>query len=158
MGRDIRPGSDMGDPGGPHARCRCLYWAHAPGRRCDPVFGDDMALLTTSTEAAGTATGAAVGTGEAPPLEVHDLTVAYHSRPVLWGIDLVVPKGKLVGIIGPNGAGKSTLIKACMGVVPVASGWVKIFGQPLSKAHRSVGYVPQRESVDWGFPVKVVDA
>ena len=48
------------------------------------------------------------------PLEIHDLTVAYHKRPVLWGIDLEVPKGQLVGIIGPNGAGKSTLIKVAM--------------------------------------------
>ncbi len=93
----------------------------------------------------------------APPLEIHDLTVAYQRRPVLWGVDLVVPPGKLVGIIGPNGAGKSTLIKACMGVVPIAGGWVRIFGSPLGRAHRRVGYVPQRESVDWDFPVNVMD-
>ncbi|MBL9128770.1 MAG: metal ABC transporter ATP-binding protein [Verrucomicrobiales bacterium] len=92
-----------------------------------------------------------------PPLEIHDLTVAYHRRPVLWGVDLAVPAGKLVGIIGPNGAGKSTLIKACMGVVPIAGGWVRIFGSPHSRAHRRVGYVPQRESVDWDFPVSVMD-
>ena len=46
-----------------------------------------------------------------PALEVHDLTVSYHRRPVLWNVDLAVPQGNLVGIIGPNGAGKSTLIK-----------------------------------------------
>ena len=69
----------------------------------------------------------------APPLEVHDLTVAYQRKPVLWGIDLVVPKGKLVGIVGPNGAGKSTLIKAALGLVPTSSGWVKIFGKPAKK-------------------------
>jgi manganese/zinc/iron transport system ATP- binding protein len=90
-------------------------------------------------------------------LEVHDLTVAYHKRPVLWGIDLEVPRGKLVGVIGPNGAGKSTLIKACMGVLPAMSGWVKVFDQPLARAYRRVGYVPQRESVDWDFPVSVMD-
>ncbi len=62
------------------------------------------------------------------PLEVHDLTVSYHKRPVLWGVDVEVPVGQLVGIIGPNGAGKSTLIKAAMGMLPLDSGWVKIFG------------------------------
>lgn len=93
----------------------------------------------------------------APPLEVHDLTVAYHRNPVLWGIDLKVPEGKLIGIVGPNGAGKSTLIKAIMGLVPVSSGWIKIFGQPFKKSLRRVGYVPQRESVDWDFPVNVMD-
>ena len=40
-----------------------------------------------------------------PPLEVHDLTVAYHRRPVLWDIDFSLPEGKLIGIVGPNGAG-----------------------------------------------------
>ncbi len=91
------------------------------------------------------------------PLEIHDLTVAYHKKPVLWGIDLEVPAGKLIGIVGPNGAGKSTLIKAIMGLMPVSSGWVKVFGRPFEKSLRRVGYVPQRESVDWDFPVNVMD-
>ncbi len=92
-----------------------------------------------------------------PPLEVHDLTVAYQRKPVLWGIDLAVPAGKLIGIIGPNGAGKSTLIKAAMGLIPIRSGWVRIFGQPARQNLRRVGYVPQRETVDWDFPVNVMD-
>lgn len=94
---------------------------------------------------------------EAAPLEIHDLTVAYHKKPVLWGIDLEVPAGKLVGIVGPNGAGKSTLIKAIMGLLPLSSGWIKIFGEPYANKLRRVGYVPQRESVDWDFPVSVMD-
>jgi len=95
--------------------------------------------------------------GEKIPLEIHDLTAGYHKKPVLWGIDLQEPKGKLVGIVGPNGAGKSTLIKAIMGLVPPSSGWVKIFGKPYNENRRRVGYVPQRESVDWDFPVTVMD-
>jgi len=91
------------------------------------------------------------------PLEIHDLTVAYHRKPVLWGIDLQVPPGQLVGIVGPNGAGKSTLIKAIMGLLPASSGWVKIFGKPYRKNLDRVGYMPQRESVDWDFPVSVMD-
>ncbi|MEM9157616.1 MAG: metal ABC transporter ATP-binding protein [Verrucomicrobiota bacterium] len=92
-----------------------------------------------------------------PPLDVHDLTVAYHKRPVLYGIDFQAPAGSLIGIIGPNGAGKSTLIKAVMDLLPTASGWVKIFGKPFKKAVTRVGYVPQRESVDWDFPVSALD-
>ena len=95
--------------------------------------------------------------GNSAPLEIHDLTVAYHKRPVLWGVDVEVPAGQLVGVIGPNGAGKSTLIKAAMGLLPVSSGWVKVFGQPVKDNLRRVGYVPQRESVDWDFPVSVMD-
>jgi len=91
------------------------------------------------------------------PLEIHDLTVAYHKQPVLYGIDVTVPAGKLVGIVGPNGAGKSTLIKTIMGLIPPSSGWIKIFGEPFNKAVKRVGYVPQRESVDWDFPVNVMD-
>ena len=92
-----------------------------------------------------------------PALELHDLTVSYHKKPVLYGVDLTIPEGSLVGLIGPNGAGKSTLIKAVMGLLPVSGGWVKVFDQPFEKAKRRVGYVPQRESVDWDFPVNVMD-
>ncbi|MFV0337903.1 MAG: metal ABC transporter ATP-binding protein [Chthoniobacterales bacterium] len=91
------------------------------------------------------------------PLEVHDLTVAYHKKPVLYGIDLSIPQGNLIGIIGPNGAGKSTFIKAVMGLLPISSGWVKIFGKSYKENCQRVGYVPQRESVDWDFPVSVMD-
>jgi manganese/zinc/iron transport system ATP- binding protein len=92
-----------------------------------------------------------------PPLEIHDLTVAYHKKPVLWGVDVTIPAGELVGVVGPNGAGKSTLIKAVMGLVPTSSGWIRIFGQPARKNLARVAYVPQRESVDWDFPVSALD-
>ena len=92
-----------------------------------------------------------------PPLEVHDLTVSYHRRPVLWDIDFETPEGKLIAIVGPNGAGKSTLIKAIMGLVPPESGYVKIYGKDLEDARNRVGYVPQRNSVDWDFPTSVLD-
>lgn len=92
-----------------------------------------------------------------PILDIHDVNVAYHRKPVLWDIDLTLPESKLVGIVGPNGAGKSTLIKAVLGLVPLASGNVKIFGQSVAKVRQRIGYVPQRESVDWDFPVNVLD-
>jgi manganese/zinc/iron transport system ATP- binding protein len=91
------------------------------------------------------------------PVEVHDLTVAYQQKPVLYGVDLEVEEGSLVGIIGPNGAGKSTLIKAIMGMMKPVDGYVKVFGDKSRKALRRVGYVPQRESVDWDFPVTAMD-
>jgi manganese/zinc/iron transport system ATP- binding protein len=101
--------------------------------------------------------GVSAATSASPILDVHDVTVAYHRKPVLWDIDLTLREPSLVGIIGPNGAGKSTLIKAILGLVPLASGRVSIFGQPLAKQRRLIGYVPQRESVDWDFPVSVLD-
>ncbi|QDU39258.1 High-affinity zinc uptake system ATP-binding protein ZnuC [Maioricimonas rarisocia] len=94
---------------------------------------------------------------EETPLSVYDLTVAYHRKPVLWDVSLDIPPGRLVGIVGPNGAGKSTLIKAVMDLVPRASGRIHVFGEPYRRQRRRVGYVPQRESVDWDFPVDAQD-
>lgn len=92
-----------------------------------------------------------------PSLSVQDLTVAYHRKPVLWDVELDIPEGKLVGIIGPNGAGKTTLLKSVMDLSPKVSGKVRVFGKPYHKNRSRVGYVPQRESVDWDFPVSVLD-
>ncbi|MFN8334277.1 MAG: metal ABC transporter ATP-binding protein [Cyclobacteriaceae bacterium] len=92
-----------------------------------------------------------------PALEVHDLTVAFDRKPVLWNIDLVIPQGKIVGIVGPNGAGKSTLIKSIMGLLPLSSGYTKLFDQSLNDVRNKISYVPQRESVDWDFPASVMD-
>jgi manganese/zinc/iron transport system ATP- binding protein len=94
---------------------------------------------------------------ESAPLWVNDLTVAYHRKPVLWDIDLDLPEGQLIAVVGPNGAGKSTLIKAVLGLVPRASGAVSIYGRPYEAQRHLVGYVPQRESVDWDFPVNAMD-
>ncbi len=91
------------------------------------------------------------------PLAVHDLTVAYHRKPVVWDVDLNFPEGRLVAIVGPNGAGKSTLLKACLDLIPRASGEVRVYGKPYRENRGLVGYVPQRESVDWDFPVSVLD-
>jgi manganese/zinc/iron transport system ATP- binding protein len=102
-----------------------------------------------------------VATGEehpsSAPLSIHDMTVAYHRKPVLWDVDLDIPEGSLVGVIGPNGAGKSTLIKAALDLVPKTSGRVLVYGQPYRHQRHLVGYVPQRESVDWDFPVNALD-
>ncbi len=90
-------------------------------------------------------------------IEIHDLTVSYDYKPVLWNVDVDLPKGKLVGIIGPNGAGKSTLLKTIMGIIEPESGYVKLFDQELDEVRTKVSYVPQRESVDWDFPASVMD-
>jgi manganese/zinc/iron transport system ATP- binding protein len=94
-----------------------------------------------------------VGHSANSPVSIHDLTVAYHRKPVLWDVDLDIPEGKLVAIVGPNGAGKSTLIKAVLDIVPRASGDVLLYGKPFKKQRKLVAYVPQRESVDWDFPI-----
>lgn len=92
-----------------------------------------------------------------PVVEVHDLTVAYGTKPVLWDIDLKLPANRLIAIVGPNGAGKSTLLKSILGLVKPLTGWSELFGGPLSKHRSWIGYVPQRESVDWDFPTTALD-
>lgn len=91
------------------------------------------------------------------PLSIHDMTVAYHRKPVLWDIDYNAPRAQLIAIVGPNGAGKSTLIKAALDLVPMASGLVQVFGKPYRQQRSRVSYVPQRGSVDWDFPVSALD-
>ncbi len=90
-------------------------------------------------------------------VEIHDLTVAYREKPVLWDIDAVIPEGSPAAIVGPNGAGKSTLLSAILGTIEPASGWLKIFDKPIEESDEILGFVPQRESVDWDFPVEVLD-
>lgn len=91
------------------------------------------------------------------PLSVDDLTVAYHRKPVIWDVGFDIPAGSLVGIVGPNGSGKTTLLKAAMDLIPRASGRVRVFGDTYRRNRDRVGYVPQRESVDWDFPVDALD-
>jgi len=98
-----------------------------------------------------------VGGADVAAIEVRDLTVAYRDRPVLWDVDVTVPKGVLMAIVGPNGAGKTTLIKAILGLVRPAAGQVLINGAPFDARRREVAYVPQRGSVDWDFPTSVLD-
>jgi manganese/zinc/iron transport system ATP- binding protein len=88
-------------------------------------------------------------------LSASQLSVNYDKTPVLWDITLSVPQGKLVGIIGPNGGGKTTLIKTALGLIQPISGRVDFFGLPLKKVRQRIAYVPQRESVDWDFPITV---
>ena len=90
-------------------------------------------------------------------IEVEDMTVAYDKKPVLWDIDLKIPKGILMAIVGPNGAGKSTLIKAMLNLIRPISGKALFNGGGYKSQRQYIGYVPQRGSVDWDFPTSVFD-
>jgi ABC-type Mn2+/Zn2+ transport system ATPase subunit len=90
-------------------------------------------------------------------LELRDVTVRYGARPALDSVSLAVSQGAQIAIVGPNGAGKSTLFKALVGLLPIASGEILMHGQPRSQYKEPIAYVPQREEVDWRFPVTVFD-
>jgi manganese/zinc/iron transport system ATP- binding protein len=92
-----------------------------------------------------------------PALQISHLTVNYGENPALWDVTLSIPQGHVIGIIGPNGAGKTTLIKSVLELIPKLSGKVQFLGLPLNQSRQRVAYVPQKESVDWDFPVTVFD-
>ncbi len=92
-----------------------------------------------------------------PLVEVRDATAVVGGRTVWSGVDASVCAGEFVAILGPNGVGKSTLLKAVLGLVPLASGSVRLLGRPPGQANREVGYLPQRRSFDSSLRVRGVD-
>ncbi|HEX4887546.1 MAG TPA: metal ABC transporter ATP-binding protein [Luteibaculaceae bacterium] len=88
-------------------------------------------------------------------LSCRDLSVSYSGKPVLWSIHFDMPNGVLGGIIGANGSGKTTLLKAIMGLLKPQQGSIQVLGSLIEEAKSRVSYVPQRESVDWNFPITV---
>ncbi|WP_299378543.1 ABC transporter ATP-binding protein [uncultured Kiloniella sp.] len=91
------------------------------------------------------------------PLAIEGLSVAYHHKPVVWDLSFIAPEKGLVAVVGPNGAGKSTFIKAALGLIPKLSGEITVYGKPVDKQRKLIGYVPQRGSVDWDFPASALD-
>lgn len=88
-------------------------------------------------------------------IEISDLCVSYGNNTVLENINLTVEKGEYLGIMGPNGGGKSTLLKAVLGLIPITSGEVKIFGNSINNNKKTLGYVPQFSAMDKKFPITV---
>ncbi|MEB3196657.1 MAG: metal ABC transporter ATP-binding protein [Candidatus Sericytochromatia bacterium] len=96
-------------------------------------------------------------TGEPEALATTSLSAGYPGHPVLEGVTLRLPLGRLVGVLGPNGAGKSTLLKAILGLLPISRGRVSVLGGTCQQAGHRLAYVPQRNAVDWDFPATVLD-
>jgi ABC-type Mn2+/Zn2+ transport system ATPase subunit len=97
-------------------------------------------------------------TANAPArLELEGISLSYNGKPVLSDVSFQVPHGARLAVVGPNGAGKSSLFKALVGLLPLRAGQIRIHGLPLGDHQDCVAYVPQREEVDWRFPVTVAD-
>lgn len=90
-------------------------------------------------------------------LVVNQLSVGYQNKPILQNVSFSLPVGASIAIIGPNGAGKSTLLKGLMRLIPTAQGEVHFFGKTLKECYTDIAYVPQREEIDWDFPINVLD-
>lgn len=118
--------------------------------------GADAAGCGASLGARAKAAKAAPASSDLP-LALAGLTVTYGDKPALLDIDVRFPAGEMIAIVGPNGAGKSTLLKSALGLVPAISGSALFFGRPFASVRDRVAYVPQRASVDWEFPARVID-
>ncbi|MBI5273283.1 MAG: ABC transporter ATP-binding protein [Chlamydiia bacterium] len=86
-------------------------------------------------------------------IESEALHISHGSTTVLWDVSFQIPRGVLAGVLGPNGAGKSTLFRAALGLVNPLSGSITLLGSPAVGVQKRVAYVPQRESIDWDFPI-----
>lgn len=84
-----------------------------------------------------------------PLLELRQVTAGYQHVPTFRHVDLTIAPRQFVALVGPTGGGKSTLLKTMLGLVPCLAGTV------YRPAHLTMGYVPQRETIDWNFPVTV---
>ncbi len=88
-------------------------------------------------------------------LLLEDLTVSYNRIPAVHHLSAEFHCGSCVALLGPNGAGKTTLLKAIAGLLPVETGRITVHGHHKGTSGRAIAYVPQRESVDWDFPITV---
>ena len=91
------------------------------------------------------------------PLRLRSVSVAYRGEPALWDVSWEAREGAMTAIVGPNGAGKSTLLNAAIGALRPLAGEATFWGRPFAEARARVAYVPQRESVDWDFPVTALE-
>jgi ABC-type Mn2+/Zn2+ transport system ATPase subunit len=88
-------------------------------------------------------------------LVVRDLRVRYRDTLALDDVTLETSCGNRVALVGPNGAGKSTLLKAIAGLVPRNHGSILWRGTRVKRWSSEFAYLPQREEVDWSFPITV---
>lgn len=92
---------------------------------------------------------------EDPVISIENLSIWYDGHQVLEQVNLCVTKGDWYAIIGPNGGGKTTLVKAILGLIPPGSGKIRVFGQEPKHVRERIGYVPQYQTFQYAFPIRV---
>ena len=83
-------------------------------------------------------------------VRLKDVGIKQNEKWLVKGVSLEINKGKIVTLIGPNGSGKSTTAKIAIGIY-------KKFDGSVEKFTNKIGYVPQKISIDWTLPLRVVD-
>ncbi len=92
-----------------------------------------------------------------PLLEVRGATVSIDGRDILRDVNFSINHGEFTGLIGSNGAGKTTLFRVILGLQRQATGSVLVHGEPITRANRSIGYVPQKVLFDPDLPIRARD-
>ena len=92
-----------------------------------------------------------------PALLVENVTVELGGERVLDSVSFAAGPGNLVGVVGPNGAGKTTLFNAIVGLLPIQEGRILIHSTYPPRTRGVLAYVPQREKVNWRFPLTAWD-
>lgn len=92
-----------------------------------------------------------------PSFEVQHLSLSYGDKEAITDINFSLPSGKIIGIMGPNGSGKTTLLKCMTGLLKPSTGEILAFGEPLSAQRTKISYIPQKDQVDWDFPMSIRD-
>ncbi|MCX7836000.1 MAG: metal ABC transporter ATP-binding protein [bacterium] len=95
-----------------------------------------------------------VHSSEVPFLQVEQLSHSFGENLALDQLQFTIQKGEVIGLVGPNGAGKSTLLQLLAGILPVQQGKILFYGTEPNK-HLCIGYIPQRPSIRWNFPITV---
>jgi zinc/manganese transport system ATP-binding protein len=95
-----------------------------------------------------------MSSGNAPVLELDRVTLELGDRTILRDTSLTIRQGEFIGVLGPNGAGKTTLMRSVLGLVPAASGTVRVLGEPVVRGNPSIGYMPQTRSALAGRRVR----
>lgn len=93
-----------------------------------------------------------------PAIHLDNVDVTYDGNEyILQNINLEIPRGSHIAILGPNGAGKTTLFNTILGLLPPVQGSVQVHGRPAPIMRREIAYMPQRDSIDWTFPLRAYD-
>jgi zinc/manganese transport system ATP-binding protein len=117
----------------------------AAGERPAVLPGDERSGLIAPARDAGAL---------ASVVALQDAAVQLGGRTIWQGATLQIGAGEFVAVLGPNGAGKSTLLRLLLGVVSPSAGAVRVFGQPPRRGNATIGYVPQRRTLDPGLAVR----
>ncbi|PZE28009.1 MULTISPECIES: metal ABC transporter ATP-binding protein [unclassified Curtobacterium] len=90
-------------------------------------------------------------------LSLRGAGLAYGSRHLWHDLDLDVRPGEFLAVLGPNGAGKTSLLRTVLGQQTLTTGSIRFLGEPVTRGHRRIGYVPQQRLMESGTPLRTRD-